>query len=125
MHMVLLYHTSVRLPCFRSMYKSILVDLCNFTFLVLEFANTTVSSSPVCFLCDNSDCILPTKTQNVTMDEHWWLCDEYPHCLDHTDEDKGQIDTYSASLEFLTVYSLFLTYSEFFQSVICFTYNIT
>ena len=60
--------------------------------LVLDFSNFTLNSSPVCFLCDNSDCVLPTKTQNVTVDEHWWLCDEYPHCLDQTDEDNGKSD---------------------------------
>ena len=61
-------------------------------FSVLDFSNFTLNTPPVCFLCDNSDCILPTKIQNARVDEHWWLCDEYPHCLDQTDEDNGKSD---------------------------------
>ena len=70
------------------------IRLIELLFLVLDFSKFSTNSSPVCFLCNDFDCIQPPQTQNVkSSDKHWYLCDDHPHCKDGTDEDHGKIDT--------------------------------
>ena len=48
--------------------------------------------TPSCFLCDDGACIEPTlPVYSIELGKKWWwLCDNYNHCKDGTDERPGK-----------------------------------